>query len=161
MTAATAPLLTQLHLNTRLLLNCLEGLSEETAQRRPNDRTNSITFVACHLVESRHYLAARCGAKTTNPFATLLRDARRIEDVPHLPPLVDVRAAWMDVSRALDEALSGLDDEALARPSAARFPVDDRSLLGMVAFLLQHESYHLGQLGLLRKFFGHEAMRYR
>ena len=35
------------------------------------------------------------------------------------------------------------------------------AVLGAVAFLLQHDSYHVGQLALLRKHFGLGAMRYR
>jgi hypothetical protein len=39
--------------------------------------------------------------------------------------------------------------------------VGDRTLLGALAFLAQHESYHVGQLALLRKYAGLPAMRYR
>jgi uncharacterized damage-inducible protein DinB len=38
--------------------------------------------------------------------------------------------------------------------------VSDGSVLGAVAFLAQHESYHMGQLGLLRKALGYPPMSY-
>jgi uncharacterized damage-inducible protein DinB len=30
----------------------------------------------------------------------------------------------------------------------------------MVAFLIQHESYHVGQMALIRKHYGYPAMKY-
>ena len=77
-------------LNDRLFHNCLDALDDNAACVRPNDQTNSIAFVALHLVESRHFAAKVLG----------------------------------------------------------------------IAFLAQHESYHAGQLALLRKYVGAPAMAY-
>jgi uncharacterized damage-inducible protein DinB len=41
-----------------------------------------------------------------------------------------------------------------------QFPISDPSVLGMTAFLVQHESYHIGQMAFLRKQLGLEAMAY-
>jgi uncharacterized damage-inducible protein DinB len=30
----------------------------------------------------------------------------------------------------------------------------------MLAFLVQHESYHIGQMALIRKYIGYPAMKY-
>jgi uncharacterized damage-inducible protein DinB len=38
--------------------------------------------------------------------------------------------------------------------------VSDPSRLGMIAFLTQHDSYHLGQLAFLRRQLGRPAMAY-
>jgi hypothetical protein len=43
----------------------------------------------------------------------------------------------------------------------ARFPGVDRTRLGALTFLTQHDSYHIGQLALLRKHAGLAAMSYR
>ena len=55
------PLAALYNLNTDLLLNCLEGLSDQEAQRRLEAGGNSITFLAEHLTDSRHFLVARLG----------------------------------------------------------------------------------------------------
>ena len=39
-------------------------------------------------------------------------------------------------------------------------PIDDTSVLGLLGFMVQHDSYHLGQLSLLRKHCGLPAMAY-
>ena len=40
-------------------------------------------------------------------------------------------------------------------------PVDDKSNMGLLIFMMQHESYHIGQLAILRKQAGLPAMSYR
>ena len=53
-----------------------------------------------------------------------------------------------------------LDSAILNEKSKDKFPIDDESVLGGISFLVGHEAYHIGQLSILRKFFGLEAMKY-
>ena len=61
----------------------------------------------------------------------------------------------------LDASLGSLTPERLATPSPQRFPVDDGTLLGGLAYLVQHDAYHIGQVALLRRQLGHPAMSYK
>jgi hypothetical protein len=45
-------------------------------------------------------------------------------------------------------------------PHGTKFPIEDASRLGLLAFLVQHDSYHIGQLSWLRKYAGLPAMKY-
>jgi uncharacterized damage-inducible protein DinB len=153
--------LTTLRLNTRLFLNCLDGIDETVGARRPNGHTNSLAFVAAHLVDVRHFTAASLGVMLDNPYAERLAGARGIDDLADCPTLAESRQHWRAVAAALETRLTELDAAALDAPAPQRFPVDDASVLGEIAFLLQHEAYHIGQLALLRKFFGAPAMSYR
>ncbi len=56
MNDALVPLVRTLDLNTRLFLNALDGVDDKIATSRPNESTNHIAFVACQLVDARHYL---------------------------------------------------------------------------------------------------------
>lgn len=150
-----------IRLNTRLFRNCLDGVSDENGILRPNPSTNSLTFIACHLVDSRHFMAGFLGLETSNPLADILANAKSVEDVPVLPPLSRVHDAWVAVAKELEACVGDLDSEDIARPSHQRFPLDDSSVAGAIAFLVQHESYHIGQMALLRKFLGYPAMTYR
>jgi uncharacterized damage-inducible protein DinB len=160
MEAAVAPLARILELNTDLLLNCLDGISDAEAGQRLAAGGNSMLFLAAHLADSRHFMAARLGHAAENPMAAYLDKARGIEDIAAWPPLADVRAAWVAVSDHLIGVLDGLSSEELAATNAHRFPVSDTSRLGMIAFLTQHDSYHLGQLAFLRRQLGRPAMAY-
>ena len=39
-------------------------------------------------------------------------------------------------------------------------PLEDSSVLGLLGFMVQHDSYHVGQLSMLRKHAGLPAMSY-
>jgi uncharacterized damage-inducible protein DinB len=155
-----AALAAVLRLNTRLFLNCLVDVTEAHAVERPNGRTNSMSFIACHVVDSRYFLARTLGLDEQNPLDRFTSDVTGIEQMAEMPDLAAIRQAWRAIARTLEECVVGLTEAELRAPSAQRFPVDQHNVIGGIGFLLQHESYHLGQLALLRKFHGYPAMRY-
>jgi uncharacterized damage-inducible protein DinB len=160
MDATLSPLLSMMELHTRLLHNCLDGVSDEMAVRRGPGGTNHMAFLALHLVESRWYLVGFAGGEPRNPFAALLHGVRSVDDLREVPPLDDVRVAWDAAGEAVEAALRALPSEALSAPSPQPLPGPDPSLLGAFAFLASHEAYHVGQLALLRREMGLPAMRY-
>jgi hypothetical protein len=97
--------------NTRLFLNCLEGLPAGAGPTRASERTNSIEFVALHLLDVRFLLAAHLGLELRNPYAARLEQARGIDDIEDFPPLDEVIRHWRDVSAAVADRLEGITDE--------------------------------------------------
>ena len=149
-----------LDLNTRLYLRCLEGVIDADGVGRVTQNTNSLAFIAVHLMDARHFLATGLGLELVNPFADTPAHVRRIDDAERLPTLAELRDAWVEVSGPLADHLAALDDDALSAPAPQQFPVEDDSLLGEIAFLLQHEAFHIGQMAFLRKQLGYAAMSY-
>jgi uncharacterized damage-inducible protein DinB len=155
-----APLAAILDLNSDLLLNCLDGLSDAEARTRLPGGGNHLAFLAAHLADSRHFLADRLGRPLANPLTGYLTDARGIDDIAAWPALGELRDAWCSVSAHLRATLEGLSAEDLARPSRDRFPLTDGSQLGVITFLVQHDSYHVGQAAFLRRQLAKPAMSY-
>lgn len=149
-----------LRLNGRLLLNCLDGVSDDQATARVIAGVNSMAFIVAHMVDARHALLKLLGGSLENPFQSLLGNARSIEDVPAMPPLPTLAAAWQAVDDALGTRLNDIDPPSLDAPASQRYPGGDGSVLGALAFLVQHDSYHLGQLALLRRAHALPAMKY-
>ncbi len=149
-----------LNINTRLFRNCLDGVSDEIARQQPNSQTNSVAFLACHLVDARSYLAKLIGLET----GSQLRDASQsyLAVVEHKsePPLDRILEAWQEVTGVLRDRVCEMTDDQLDAKSSEAFPIDDPSLFGALVFLLHHESYHIGQIAMARKYFGAGAMRY-
>jgi uncharacterized damage-inducible protein DinB len=160
MDARIAPLAGILRINTRLFRNCLDDLTEELGRVRPSEATNHATFVAAHLVESRYYTLRILGAGISCPLERYLGEWRGIDEITEWPSLEEIRAAWTEVSAALETRLGIITAEALDAASGTRMPIDDTSVLGLFAFMVQHDSYHIGQLSLLRKHAGLPAMSY-
>jgi uncharacterized damage-inducible protein DinB len=147
-------------LNAWLFHNCLDGLTDAQAQWRPSPEVNSAAFVAAHVCESRVAIAGWLDAPVENPWAALLANARSIADTPTLPGLSDVRGTWDRASAAIARRLAVASPAELDGPAPHGFPVGGPTLLGALGFLAQHDSYHVGQLALLRKLAGLPAMTY-
>lgn len=155
-----APLTDILRLNTRLFRNCLEGISDEQATLRPSASTNSAAFVAAHVADARFYLLRVLGADRPSPLAAYLKGAKGIDDLKACPPLAEIHRAWTDASHALRDRLDAITAAELDAPVKTPFPISDPTTLGVLTFLVQHDSYHIGQLALLRKHAGLPAMQY-
>jgi uncharacterized damage-inducible protein DinB len=160
MNRSVAPLAAILDLNTDLLLNCLDGLTDEEVRHRLAGGGNSLAFLIAHLTDTRHFLASRLKHPLPNPLTPLLADARSIDDIRGWPPVDELRRAWRTISDHLSEVLPSLIEEELSEPNVHRFPMSDSTRLGMIAFLTQHDSYHVGQAAFLRRQIGKPAMTY-
>ena len=157
-----APLTEILRLNTRLFRNCLDGVTEEQAQRRPSASTNSAAFVAAHVAEARFFLLKMLGAEQPSPLAAYLEGARSIEDVKRFPPVAELQRAWTTASHALRARLDTMTAAELDASVVSPFPlpISDLTALSLLTFFVQHDSYHIGQLAMLRKHAGLPAMQY-
>lgn len=154
-----APLAEMLRLNTRLAHNCLDALSDEQARSRPASTANSAAYVAAHLVESRYYILQGLGGSDLCPFTDRV-GWKSIDDITEWPNLKEIRAAWDVVSATLDQRLAKLTPAELDKAIETQFPLETKSTLGLLGFLVSHDSYHVGQLSLLRKAAGLPAMSY-
>lgn len=160
MVPALRPLAVIARLNHRLYLNCLADLDDALASRQPGDGVNDILFIALHVLDARRFLIRRLGGRAETPFTAMLAKVTSVRDLRERPPVEAVRRAWIDLEPRLLRRFAAVTATALAKAAKPRFPIDDPTVLGAVAFLLEHESYHIGQLGLLRKYLGLGPMKY-
>jgi uncharacterized damage-inducible protein DinB len=155
-----APVAEIFALNTDLLINSIDSVSETHGAERVLPGTNSIAFIVAHLVDARFFIAKLLGRAIPNPLEADLGNVQRIEEVTHMPPLSELCAMWIAVSSHVHNCFEEASSELLASDSPQRFPMRDGSVLGGLAFLAQHESYHIGQLSFIRKGLGYPAMSY-
>ena len=119
-----------------------------------------MAYVALHTIDARHYLAKAVGLELEKPFEDVTAEARSVDDIKSYPPVNEMKAAWQRLSNRLEAFLSSVDPADLSRDAEFQFPIEDGSILGCVTFMLEHESFHIGQLAFLRKFYGLGAMKY-
>ncbi len=154
------PLHQIIRLNTRLFKNLLEDVDEDTAYKMLNNRTNNIMFIACHLLDARFYLCRYLGMEVDNPYKDFFDNITEVKDLKDCPPLEEIIYVWEDISKKLLTKIETLNREYLDVKSEKQFPVEDNTVLGGIAFLAEHESYHLGQIGIIRKYFGLTPIKY-
>jgi uncharacterized damage-inducible protein DinB len=157
---AAEPIRAIFRLNTDLVLNCLAGVDDATAWQQVTEDTNHIAFILAHLITARHLIADAFGSPLPSPLEGAMDRATKVADVLELPPVDELLAHWLAVSEHLSDALAQLPDETLGAPTPMRFPIEGDTLLSVLAFFAQHDSYHVGQLALLRRQFGLAPMAY-
>ena len=136
--------------NSLAMRPALSDLSDEEAGRRCRDgEGNSITFLVGHLLASRVGLLKRFGETTENPFGNLFGGSTAAQDAAAYPSISELASAWDDVADRLQATLESLTEEQL-REVAEGLPVPDQTARGATMFMAWHESYHLGQIGMLR-----------
>lgn len=134
------------------------GVTQEESLRQPQPAGNCINWVGGHLVSSRQGLLASLGVAPT--WTQAERDYYKRGSAPVTGAAGTIAweriAADMDASQeALLGVIANLDTERLLSalpPEGNPFQVD--SLGENIAIFHFHESYHVGQLGVLRRLVG-------
>lgn len=158
MDARMQPVIGSLELSSALFRKALEGVDQARAEERPNDRTNSLAFIACHVLDARFHLMKLAGHERTNPWQAMFDAATDVTTMTEYPPLYELLAEWEDLHEATIASLSGMTSPELDAESPPGFPTEVRSILGGMSFLAFHEAYHVGQMGLVRKYLGFDPV---
>lgn len=153
------PHLAVFELNTSLLLAVLQDVRADRGWVLTVG-TAGMPGIAVHVLDARNFLAQLLSVEMADPLLRSIRGAKRVEDLGTVPSPASIASLWLSLSRRVRPVLQGLPDEALDAPAPQEFPVSDGSFLGAVAFLLQHEAYHIGQLSVLRRAAGHPPVPY-
>ena len=148
------------NMNDRLFKSTLEGVSEDQAKERITRHVNPINWIASHTVWARYNALMFLGEPAGNPYNDLFENFKAYDKSLNYPSLAEIKDEWTKVSALLNDALDKVSEEHLAGDSPIKSPIGDFTNAGTIAFLAQHESYDIGQLGLLKKFFTKEAMSY-
>lgn len=147
--------------NSTNLVHVLSDLTDEEAGFRTRDgEGNSISFLVGHLVSSRVSLLKRLGETDENPWVELYGSKARAQEGSAYPPIAEMAATWKAVAKRFEALLEGLTEEQILAPVAG-YPVPDQTERGALMFMAWHESYHVGQIGMLRKEVGKQAFRER
>jgi hypothetical protein len=149
-----------LNLNERLFLNALHGVDDEAANERVTDHNNPMIWIATHTVWARYNMLVFLGKPAKNPFSGKFENFKAYDAADNYPSLEIVKQEWQNATRLLKEALQDVTEEILAADSPQKTPIGESTNGGTFTFLVQHESYDIGQMAFLKKFLTREAMKY-
>jgi hypothetical protein len=154
-------LLAQIDIHNVLFNNVLADISEDEANAKLVPGINTIKWLAGHLLWAQTNLARDCGL----PIAIEWTDHYN-NQLPHPPgpeirepSLLEIKEAWNQHAPAIREKLASLTDDILNKPF--KFPLPQfNTVEGLWAFINHHQAYTIGQIGILRRGLGKEAMSY-
>jgi uncharacterized damage-inducible protein DinB len=162
MKSSAAALKAQFDLQTRLFNNVLAGVSDADSNTRNNENTNHIKWVAGHVLNSRvNMMNKMTGSEADTTYAAQFARGVPLDLNATYPSIEEIISRWNDAAPAISERLIQIPEDTLDAKAPVPGPIADESFRGLLAFLISHESYHIGQLSVLRKMAGKEAMSYR
>ncbi len=161
MDSSLAAIKAQLDMHARWYNNVLKDITNDESHKRDDERLNHIKWIAGHLLNTRVTSMSRIATLATDDsYAARFARGTALTDVAVYPSLEELLARWNETSAALSEAILRVPAELLAAKTQAQVPIGDDTVRGTLAFLLSHEAFHIGQLSVLRKMLGKEAMAY-
>jgi uncharacterized damage-inducible protein DinB len=142
--------------NAQMLNKSYDSLTTEEWQRRPNETSNCILWIAGHLVWARSRAISSLGSTWTRPWLDQFARGAKPTDDSLYPSPEEVLSAWKDVSESLTSAMENVSDQQLALPAPQ--PSTDGKISGLIGFLSFHETYHVGQVAFLRCWLGRKGI---
>jgi len=146
--------MTILGYNAWLFGNAVEGVDEAESTHRAGDNTNPFGRVAGHVAVARHGLAGLLKIDVPElpwgSFADFSMGGQFNPDVK-CPPLAEIQNMFNQITEAFMAKLPDVSDDILSAPSPFPIPGDNPTVGDLLAFLTMHETYHIGQMGLLKK----------
>ncbi|MDB5051303.1 MAG: hypothetical protein JWO30_4374 [Fibrobacteres bacterium] len=104
-------------------------------------------------------LANVLGIQVQEPFPNLYQNGKGMDTSAKYPSMKELTKDWNSISETVITALNAISDEALDKKGPQPVPTGD-TLGDFVSFIIHHEAYTLGQLGIFRRFHGMEPMKY-
>lgn len=140
--------------NAQLFEKVTAAVPTELWLSRPGDSSNHLTWITGHVVLHRGRISKLLGTNWSAPWESLFVRGATLEEDTKYPSPTELQRAWKDVSENLATSLANVSPETLSKPVNNPSPSLDGTVGGLVAFLCFHETYHVGQMGFLKKMLG-------
>jgi uncharacterized damage-inducible protein DinB len=148
------PIAESLKLTDFIMQVVTKDLTDDVARRQARgDEGASIAWVLGHLLHYRLELMKILRSPAEDPFTEMFSGSAT--DGTDYPTIDELTKSWAEVSeRTLAVVNAATDEQIEASLPADGGPHAERRVLDTLIFFTWHESYHMGQLGTLRKQFG-------
>ena len=163
MTAATSSrveaLVTQLGYIDHVLKENTSGLTHEDSLAQPQPGGNCLNWIVGHVVASRNQTLGLLGKDPIWDDKTAARYLRGSDPIAGsedaVVPLEEMLAAFAAGQEAIVDALREISEEDLSE--MVPWFGDEAPRAVALAGMIFHETYHVGQTGVLRRFIGKDS----
>ncbi len=139
-----------------------KGLSDEYALKQPSPGGNCLNWVVGHVVHSRAGALQIMGQKppfAVEKYSRYERGSKPVAGTEGTIPLSEMVTDFAATEAGLAAGLASLTNEMLAAKAPFSPGDNPKETVGsLLAGLVFHEGYHLGQAGLLRRLAGEEGI---
>ena len=159
-------LIAQYQVLTDWYVSTLDGIEDHEGKTIIGDQMNSLEWLAGHLVTGRYRNMVRVGLQV-EPYEHLGKFVNQAVPPPNAiafspsipyPAISESITQWRSYAEIFLDRLRVLDTNTLAMPISFILPSGGNTVGDALAFIALHESYHIGQMSIIRKSIGHGAM---
>jgi uncharacterized damage-inducible protein DinB len=120
---------------------------------------HSPRWIVGHLATYRHRVLELMGLPSpAAPWAGAFARGTATADVPAEVDMKEVISAFRVAQAQMADRWDGLTQDDLSKTTGRKMPDGSEDIGGAIRFLAWHETYHLGQLGLLRRLAGRPGL---
>ncbi|SIS63835.1 hypothetical protein SAMN05421786_101669 [Chryseobacterium ureilyticum] len=149
-------------MHTQSFINVLDGILEEDALKRIENKTNHIVWMAGNFVNMRYGLGMVLGLQDQDPNNDLFFQGKTLDENFKYPTLADLKKNFHDISAKAYQKLLEVTDEELDEifEIGMNIPFIKETKLNFVGMCIGREDYLCGQIGLMRRILDYPGMKY-
>lgn len=157
----------QYQLLTDWYISVLEGISEEDGSKLITGQTNSLEWLAGHLIVGRYRNMVRLGVQI-EPYVHLVQfidqsipppNAIAFDPNMKYSTLSECTEQWITYADIFMKALKNADENLLNKEIPFTVITGGNTVADALDFVIMHESYHIGQMSTIRKMMGYPSMQ--
>ena len=141
-------------MNTTMFERATQGVPAEQWLERPGDDSNPLAWIVGHVVVHRAKVARLLGLEWSAPWEKFFERGAPLVASEQYPDAAELQRSFQQLSQKVESALPAASEDLLNKPVPKESPSLDGTVGGTIALLCLHETYHMGQLGYLRKWLG-------
>lgn len=148
--------------HSQSFLMVLEGISEEDALKRIEGRTNHIIWMVGNFLDMRYTMGNVLGLTEEFQYKDFFFQGKALDESFAYPSLQDLITDFHRISPLVYQRLLQVTDEELnkAFPMGMNIEFFPEDVLNFVGMCIGREDYICGQMGLMRRILGYDAMKY-
>jgi uncharacterized damage-inducible protein DinB len=154
----TSPLAVIFTVNDGLITRALDGMSEDELWQRPSERGNPMFWLLGHIVHTRGGLLRMIGDDFRTGWGDAFHRGAALRPRAQYPSFAEIESVRAQVRERLLPRLAAMTEAELAREGVGVPLPAAKTVAERIGFLAMHDSYHVGQLAILRKMLGHSGI---
>jgi uncharacterized protein YndB with AHSA1/START domain/uncharacterized damage-inducible protein DinB len=156
--AAIAPLAFIFASNDSLAERTLLGVADDDLWKRPTPQSNPLLWILGHMAATRAQLLKILGDDFETGWGDAFARGVPLDDAGAYPPRAKIQEVAREVNARLFARLAAMSDADVSRQATRSFTPAVQTVGQQVAFLAMHDTYHVGQLGYVRKALGYPGV---
>jgi uncharacterized protein YndB with AHSA1/START domain/uncharacterized damage-inducible protein DinB len=141
--------------NDSLVERAFQGVAEADLWKRPTPQSNPLLWIFAHMVATRARLLSILGEEVETGWGEAFGRGAALQDTETYPSRQNIEEVGRHVNARLFAKLGAMSDADVSRQAARSFTPAVQTIGDQIAFLVMHDTYHVGQLAYVRKALGY------